>query len=64
MRSIGAPITCFTCRHFEPWSSNPTAAVGRCLHNARHGYHFAGELHRCIDHAQVAVPKAESSIDD
>lgn len=43
-------VTCTTCKHFEADASNPAAAMGRCLADARHGYFFAGEVHRCIDH--------------
>ena len=53
------PIQCFTCRHFEPWPSNPAQAVGWCKHPAKHGYHWAGERHRCADHD----PKPENAHD-
>lgn len=42
-------VRCRDCRHFQPDANNPAAAMGRCLHNARHGYFFARELHRCDD---------------
>lgn len=57
-------IQCTTCRWFDAWAPNPSAAVGRCLHDARHGYFFASEWHRCNDHSLVAVPKAEAAIDE
>lgn len=44
------PVTCADCRYFRPDADNPTAAMGRCLHDARHGWFFAGERHRCADH--------------
>jgi hypothetical protein len=43
-------VQCATCRHFEPWPLNPTAAVGECMHARRHGYQWPNALHRCADH--------------
>lgn len=59
------PITCATCRWFDAWPQNPTAAMGRCLHAARHGYWFAGEHHFCHDFCDVpdAAGKAEEAAD-
>jgi len=47
---MSEPITCASCRYFLPDTSSAAAAMGRCLHAARHGYFFAGEWHRCQDH--------------
>lgn len=54
-------ITCATCRWFDPWPQNPTAAMGRCMHDARHGYFFANERHRCVDHSSEPQAKAEAA---
>lgn len=50
------PVTCEDCRYFRP----PTAAMGRCMHDARHGWFFAGERHRCADHSSEVETKAET----
>lgn len=55
------PITCATCRYFDAWPPNPTAAMGRCLHVARHGYFFANEHHRCADHTSGSKAKPENA---
>ncbi|MGH8158387.1 MAG: hypothetical protein ACREPQ_09715 [Rhodanobacter sp.] len=47
---MSTPITCATCKHFRPDPNNPTAAMGRCLHVARHGMWHANAPHRCKDH--------------
>lgn len=52
--------TCSTCRYFRPAAQNPTAAMGRCLHDARHGWFFAGERHRCADHSPEVREKPEA----
>gem|GEM_PF-4317462 len=53
------PVQCRTCRHFEPWAPNPDQAVGWCTHPALHGYHFAGEVHRCADHSAKQSPRGK-----
>lgn len=62
---MASPITCQRCRYFRPDASNPNAAMGRCLHAARHGYWFAGEHHYCRDFNDTpdAERKPESSTD-
>lgn len=35
-------------------------AMGRCLHDARHGYFFAAEPHRCADHSAEVRTKPEA----
>ncbi len=55
--TIHSLVTCEGCRYFRRDAQNPTAAMGRCLHDARHGWFFAGERHRCADHeAKERVP--------
>lgn len=54
-------ITCNTCRYFRPDAENPTAAMGRCYADARHGYFFANEHHRCMDHASEPQAKPETA---
>jgi hypothetical protein len=54
------PVTCSTCRYFRPAAHNPTAAMGRCLHDARHGWFFAAEPHRCADHSPEVREKSEA----
>jgi hypothetical protein len=58
---LTAPVTCSTCRYFRPDAQNPTAAMGRCLHDARHGWFFANERHRCADYSSEVVAKPEAS---
>ena len=41
-------ITCLHCRHFRAAASN--AAMGRCMHQARHGFFYPLEKHSCSDH--------------
>lgn len=54
-------VTCADCRYFRPDVSNPTAAMGCCYHDARHGHFFANEHHRCMDHA--SEPRAKPKDD-
>jgi len=54
-------IQCATCRHFQRDTNNPEAAMGRCLHPARHGYWYPEEKHRCDDHE---AQRKESGKDD
>lgn len=54
-------VRCGDCRYFKPDAQNPTAAMGRCYHNARHGYFFAGEWHRCMDHTSEPQAKPETA---
>lgn len=54
-----AIITCTTCRYFRPDAQNPNAAMGRCYADARHGYFFANEWHRCADHSSEVKTKLE-----
>lgn len=58
------PVTCSACRYFRPDAQNPTAAMGRCLHDARHGYFFAAEPHRCADHSSEVEAKPEAAPHD
>lgn len=51
------PINCFGCRHFLPNELNPSAGMGRCLHDARHGYFYPFEFHRCADQSTSPAPK-------
>lgn len=51
------PVTCATCRYFRPDAHNPSAAMGRCYADARHGYFYPDDRHRCGDHEA----KAESA---
>lgn len=53
-------ITCATCRYFRPDAQNSTAAMGRCYADARHGYFFANEHHRCVDHTSEPQAKPET----
>ena len=43
-------IQCSTCRHFQRDPINPAEGMGRCMHEARHGYWHPGQVHRCMDH--------------
>jgi hypothetical protein len=45
-------ITCIHCRHFQPDAINPPAGMGRCMHEARHGYWYPTEKHVCNDHEE------------
>ena len=56
-------VTCATCVYFRPSPSNPAAAMGRCLADARHGYFFAGEVHRCMDHEAIVEGESDASIE-
>lgn len=51
--------TCATCRHFQPDVINPVEGMGRCLHQARHGYWHAMVVHRCPDHEPKEPPADE-----
>lgn len=42
-------IICARCRYFCPDTINPAAGMGRCMHDARHGYFYPGEKHHCDD---------------
>ncbi len=46
-------IRCETCAWFKPDEHNPTAAMGECMHENKHGYWHAGKVHRCRDHEEV-----------
>ena len=48
-------VQCFACKHFQPDRDNPAAAMGRCIHPARHGYFYPGESHRCVDREPIQV---------
>jgi len=42
-------ITCDHCRYFRPDAINPKAGMGKCCADARHGYFYPMEKHRCRD---------------
>lgn len=42
-------ITCDQCRHFRRDTVNPVSGMGRCLHDARHGYFYPDQKHHCRD---------------
>lgn len=42
-------IECGRCRYFLPDSANPTAAMGHCMADARHGGFYPNEKHPCKD---------------
>ena len=47
------PIKCADCAWFQRSDLNPLAGMGRCMHEARHGYWHAEAQHRCRDHEGV-----------
>lgn len=57
-------ISCEHCRYFQPDAINPLAGMGRCMHDARHGYFYPGEKHSCKDFSDGAQkPQQERDID-
>lgn len=42
-------IQCDHCRYFQPDPINPPAGMGRCMHEARHGYWHPAAKHSCRD---------------
>lgn len=46
-------IQCAHCRYFRPDAINSSAGMGRCMHDARHGYFYPGEKHRCDDFSDM-----------
>ena len=56
------PIRCSDCAWFQRSDLNPSAGMGRCMHESRHGYWHAEAPHRCKDHESTedddAAPQA------
>lgn len=50
-------ITCATRKHFQPDAINPAAGMGRCLHEARHGYWHPDAKHICKDVDEKPQPE-------
>jgi hypothetical protein len=49
-------IHCSDCHHFQRAAINPEAAMGRCMHEMRHGYWHPEAPHSCRDHEKVKEP--------
>lgn len=54
-------IACKHCRYFRPDAINPPAGMGRCMHDARHGYFYPGEKHRCDDFSDTPVIRKQEN---
>ncbi|GLQ96453.1 hypothetical protein GCM10007863_08710 [Dyella mobilis] len=57
-------IACARCRHFQPGPINPQAGMGRCMHDARHGYWHPEAMHSCYDFVEpeAGVQKGKTGI--
>lgn len=54
-------ISCAACRYFSPDAINPAAGMGRCMHDARHGYWHPDARHSCQDFSET--PEQERDVD-